>query len=45
MLGYKAMPDQNRTSSATPAITIYANGPMKAEVELKDGSIWKNVMI
>lgn len=24
--------------------TIYADGPLKAEVELKDGSIWKNIV-
>lgn len=24
--------------------TVYADGPLKAEVELKDGSIWKNIV-
>ncbi|MCA8927858.1 MAG: alkaline phosphatase D family protein [Alphaproteobacteria bacterium] len=43
MRGYKAMLDQNPDFFLNNGDCIYADGPIKPEVTLKDGSIWKNV--
>lgn len=44
MRGYKAMADQNPDFFLNSGDCIYADGPLKSEVTLKDGSVWKNVM-
>ena len=44
MRGYKAMLDQNPDFFINSGDCIYADGPLKSEVTLKDGSVWKNVM-
>jgi alkaline phosphatase D len=44
MRGYKAMLDQNPDFFINSGDCIYADGPLKSEVTLNDGSIWKNVM-
>ncbi len=45
MRGYKAMLDQNPDFYINSGDCIYADGPMKSEVTLKDGTIWKNILI
>lgn len=44
MRGYKAMLDQSPDFFLNSGDCIYADGPLKAEVSLKDGSVWRNVM-
>ena len=44
MRGYKAMADQNPDFFINSGDCIYADNPLQAEVTLKDGSIWKNLM-
>lgn len=43
MRGYKAMLDQNPDFFLNNGDCIYADGPIKPEVALKDGTIWKNI--
>ncbi|HKK31724.1 MAG TPA: alkaline phosphatase D family protein [Alphaproteobacteria bacterium] len=45
MRGYKTMLDHNPDFFINSGDCIYADGPMKAEVELNDGTVWKNVLI
>jgi alkaline phosphatase D len=44
MRGFKAMADQNPDFFLNSGDCIYADGPIKAEVALKDGTVWKNVV-
>jgi alkaline phosphatase D len=45
MRGYKAMLDQNPDFYLNSGDCIYADGVIKPEVTLKDGTVWKNVVI
>ncbi|WP_095589154.1 alkaline phosphatase D family protein [Actibacterium ureilyticum] len=45
MTTYAAMAGHNPDFMIHSGDTIYADGPLQPEVELKDGSIWKNVMV
>lgn len=45
MRGYKAMHDHNPDFFINSGDCIYADGPLKSEVSLADGTIWRNVMI
>ena len=44
MRGYKAMADQNPDFYLNSGDCIYADGPIKPEVPLKDGTVWKNIV-
>lgn len=45
MKTYATMAGHNPDFFIHSGDTIYADGPMKDEVELKDGSVWKNVTL
>ncbi len=44
MVGWRTMLGRRPDFMIHSGDTVYADGPLKAEVELKDGTLWKNVM-
>ncbi|MCA8883805.1 MAG: alkaline phosphatase D family protein [Rhodobacteraceae bacterium] len=44
MVTYKTMLNHNPDFFIHSGDTVYADGPMQAEVELKDGTLWKNLV-
>ena len=45
MTTYATMAGHNPDFMIHSGDTVYADGPLKAEVELKDGTLWKNLLV